>query len=293
MDHQIRLKAFDWLEEMTSIHGDVLPRKILADGFYFKNERITLVGPRGIWKPKTMQLPISITTITDGPYEDKHGADGILDYKFRGTDPFHVDNVGLRIIMENRIPIIYFLSVAKGFYIANWPIYIHSENRRDLSFKVLLDEPEFIDNNVVNESDLARRQYLTSKIKVRLHQRTFREKVLAAYNTKCAFCSLAHKELLDAAHIIPDSEVNGQPIVPNGLSLCKIHHAAYDRNFVGISPDYKLKVRSDVLEEIDGPMLEHGIQRLNNQRIILPKSKNLWPDQERLEVRFQSFKKAI
>ena len=50
-------------------------------------------------------------------------------------------------------------------------------------------------------------------------------------------CKLRHAELLDAAHIIADANDEGLPIVPNGLALCKIHHAAFDKNIIGISPD--------------------------------------------------------
>jgi predicted restriction endonuclease len=55
----------------------------------------------------------------------------------------------------------------------------------------------------------------------------------ASNEQKCAVCSLRHGELLDAAHIIGDGKPDGIPIVPNGLSLCKIHHAAYDTNLLG------------------------------------------------------------
>jgi predicted restriction endonuclease len=37
-----------------------------------------------------------------------------------------------------------------------------------------------------------------------------------------------HEGLLDAAHIVADSE-EGPPAIQNGLSLCKIHHAAFDQ----------------------------------------------------------------
>jgi putative restriction endonuclease len=101
----------------------------------------------------------------------------------------------------------------------------------------------------------------------RLHQGEFRIRVLSAYKEQCAFCRLRHQQLLDAAHIIPDGEDGGEPIVPNGLSLCKIHHAAFDNNIVGLNPDYKIIVREDILEEIDGPMLKYGIQEMHEQKI--------------------------
>lgn len=113
-----------------------------------------------------------------------------------------------------------------------------------------------------------------------------------AYQNHCALCNLRHVELLDAAHIIGDKEDIGDPIIPNGLALCKIHHAAFDNNLIGISPDYKIKVRLDLLEEIDGPMLKYGIQSLNNANLILPSLKKNYPDKERLEIRFFKFLNA-
>ena len=53
-----------------------------------------------------------------------------------------------------------------------------------------------------------------------------------------------HAELLDAAHIVPDAD-EGEPVIPNGLALCKLHHAAFDRYFLGVRPDYVLQVRPD------------------------------------------------
>jgi len=35
LDQKIRLAAFNWLSEQVSIHGDVLPRKLLEEGFVF------------------------------------------------------------------------------------------------------------------------------------------------------------------------------------------------------------------------------------------------------------------
>ncbi|MBK9358459.1 MAG: HNH endonuclease [Bacteroidales bacterium] len=66
-------------------------------------------------------------------------------------------------------------------------------------------------------------------------------------------CNLKHRELLDAAHIIADKDDMGEPIIKNGLALCKIHHAAFDQNILGIDPDYKIKIREDILMETDGP----------------------------------------
>ena len=47
---------------------------------------------------------------------------------------------------------------------------------------------------------------------------------------------------------------------------------------------------NQVLKEIDGPMLQHGLQELHNHQLIVPARKKDWPDPERLEIRFKEFK---
>lgn len=74
---------------------------------------------------------------------------------------------------------------------------------------------------------------------------------------------------IDAAHIIPDHDEAGIAAVRNGMSLCKIHHAAYDCNILGIRPDLFVEIRSDLLHEIDGPMLQHGLQERHGQRLMV------------------------
>jgi putative restriction endonuclease len=61
---------------------------------------------------------------------------------------------------------------------------------------------------------------------------------------------------------------------------------------IGISPDYVIEVRKDILEEHDGPMLQHGLQGLNERKIILPRDVRDLPDKSLLGIRFQRFKNA-
>lgn len=298
IDYEIRLAAFKWLNEQETVHGDVLPRILLEKGFLYKNHKVTLLGPKGIWKPKMMEYPISITTIVDGPYNDSFTKDGFLKYSYRGTNPNHTDNIGLREVLKQKLPLIYFFALEKGRYLVTKPVFIIGDNIKDLFFNVALDDEIVLYKNELKELMVSeeaeiygRRAYITASIKLRLHQRSFRERVLKAYNNQCALCMLRHIELLDAAHIMPDREEKGIPIVNNGLSLCKIHHSAFDTFIIGINPDYKIKVRNDILCEADGPMLKHGIQSLEGQKIILPSSSKNWPDRERLDYRYQLFLK--
>ncbi len=296
-DLNIRLFAFDWLKDQIEIHSDVLPRELLLDGFSISGERYGLVGPQGIWKPRSMKFPISITTVMGGPYPDIiDPKSGILNYKYRGVNPNHRDNAGLRDLMNNGTPLIFFHNISRGKYVATWPVYIIQDNPNDLSFNVMVDDMAYVNQHIQcdipTDSGYERRAYITATTMIRVHQRGFRERVLRAYRNQCALCKLKHVELLDAAHIIADKEDIGDPIIQNGLSLCKIHHAAFDKYIIGINPDYKVKVRKDILEEVDGPMLKYGLQSLDNNYLILPNHKTDWPDKERLDIRFKGFLKA-
>ncbi len=302
-DAKYRTAAFNWLHEQVAIHGDVLPRDILSAGFSLDGERITLLGPSGIWKPKVMlNYPLSITTTSESHYNDGPEQDGLIRYHYRGDDPKHRDNQLLFNAMRDNIPLIYFLSPVPGRYLAVWPVYIVGDNPASSSVIVAADDERLAIQDVGMAVKLdrvtsggteARREYITSLVRIRLHQRTFRERVIDAYREQCALCRLKHRELLDAAHIIPDSDPMGEPVITNGLSLCKIHHAAFDSNILGIRPDYTVEIRSDILKETDGPMLKHGLQGLHDSGIILPRDNSLKPDRGRLERRYELFRKAV
>ena len=299
IDFQVRLAAFSWLSEQVNSHGDVLPRKLLEQGFEFQGQRISLVAPQGIFKPQVLDLPLSITTAPKGPYDDYFGKDNFLIYSYRGTDPNHRDNVGLRKVFELKRPLVYLHGIEPGKYLATWPVYIIGDNQSNLTFKVAVDDalPAFeytqssISRQVAEVSD-ARHAYLTATVKVRLYQRAFREKVLDAYKSQCSFCRLKHRELLDAAHIIPDNMPEGKSTIENGLSLCKLHHSAYDAFIIGVTPDYILHVREDILEEEDGPVLQHGLKGLHKTKLVLPSLKSHYPSRDALEWRYSRFTRA-
>lgn len=299
IDLQVRIAAFNWLSEQVNSQGDVLPRKLLESGFDFQGQRIPLVAPQGIFKPQILDLPLSITTAPKGPYDDYFGKDNFLIYRYRGTDPNHRDNDGLRKVFELKRPLVYFHGIEPGKYLATYPVYIIGDDPSNLTFKVAVDDAipvyEPAETNFarqVAEVSDARHAYLTSTVKIRLRQRSFREKVLDAYKSQCAFCRLKHRELLDAAHIIPDNLPEGKSTIENGLSLCKLHHAAYDSFLIGVTPDYIIHVREDILEEEDGPVLQHGLKGLHRTKLILPVSKDKYPSKDALDWRYSRFTKA-
>jgi putative restriction endonuclease len=300
-DEAIRLAAFAFVESQLQLHGDTIPRTVLAQGFQFLGRRVPIVGPQGIFKPALLKdIPLSITTVPlvpgrERPYEDELGADGRLTYHYRETHPDHADNRGLRLAMARRTPLIYLFGITPGQYLPAWPVFVVEDDRRTGTFKIEIDTPGSLSTYRADGSSLSaepQRRYVTAIVYARVHQVVFRRRVIEAYREQCAVCRLRHSELLDAAHILPDGHPKGEPVVRNGLALCKLHHAAFDGHILGVRPDLVVEIREDILREKDGPMLQHGLQGFQGGRIDVPGSPNLKPATEFLEERYALFRKA-
>jgi putative restriction endonuclease len=192
--------------------------------------------------------------------------------------------------MEFGLPLVYFVGVRNAAYKAIHPIYVIGDHPELLEFTLGYSRSEI--GRDLSLLTPAERNYAMKETRVRLHQPIFRQQILHAYSSACAVCHLKHSQLLDAARIISDSKPRGEPVVPNGIALCKIHHAAYDRNFIGIRPDREIVINSKILREVDGPMLKYGIQEMHGSRISVPHQPNSRPDPDRLEERFEEFLSA-
>lgn len=295
-DGEIRRAVFEWLTDRRDDHGEVFTRQELSN-YEYKGVRVPLVGPQGIWKPAVCDLPISITTVYGGPYADSASdPSGRLTYAYRRTGPDHRDNRDLRVAMRDRIPLVYFLGLETGGYVAAYPSFVVGDSITTMTFDVQVDDIGTVsmmgELAGVGEGTEARRSYITRTVRQRLHQVDFRERVMRAYLQQCALCHLRHQELLDAAHITPDSHDEGEPVVTNGIALCKLHHAAFDRMFFAIRPDYVIEVRPSILLEHDGPMLVVGLQQIHEKTIYLPRRAAQRPDPARLERRYEEFRRA-
>jgi putative restriction endonuclease len=279
-DILMRMAAFEHVRRLGEIH-DHLTATELKPGFVFQGERIPLINPqRGIFKPQQMRFLLSIKTVFPKPgrkvwYDDQREVhrqifegDETVDYAFMGNDPDASDNRWLREAFENRVPIIYFQGIAPGRYQAMLPTFISGWNAVALKARVAFGVS---DQEALEPPENAlERRYALRAVKQRLHQASFREAVITAYNGRCALSGLPEPLLLDAAHIVADkNERFGQPVVPNGIPLSKIHHAAFDAHLIGIDPDYRLHVSERLLGQNDGPMLE-ALKRLNGATIHLP-----------------------
>jgi putative restriction endonuclease len=141
--------------------------------------------------------------------------------------------------------------------------------------------------------DFVERRYALRLVKQRLHQASFRDNVLAAYDHRCAISNLPDDHLLDAAHIMADAhELLGQPVVANGIALSKIHHAAFDNHLIGIDPDGRVHVSERLLMLHDGPLLEQSLKACAGALIRPPRGKLFRPDRDRLAARFEQFRQV-
>lgn len=295
----IRADAIEWVRARS--HDGTLPLTSDELGEYQLHGRsIPLKGQQGIWNPGGFTAALSIrTTYTPpdsiAPYPDKIGSDGLVRYSWYQKNGKHGFNVAVRQAMLQRVPMIWFFGIAENpaTFSVMAPVYVLAEEPDDRRWVLGFTEddlpaPVVQDVSIMEES---LKRYLQVQTRVRLHQPVFRSTVLTAYESHCAVCNLAHPQLLDAAHIVPDRDDLGIAAVVNGMSLCKIHHAAFDNYFLGIRPDYVIEIRADLLDEIDGPMLRHGLQDLHLKKLMkLPKNRAQLPRPDLLENAYRRFR---
>lgn len=194
--------------------------------------------------------------------------------------------------MHDRVPLIWFWGVGVALYKPIFPIYLIDEEAAAQQFVVATDGLQHLEATGSQVEEVLRR-YLRGETIRRLHQPVFRSMVMRAYQHQCCVCRLRHGALLDAAHIVEDRHELGHAAVRNGLALCKIHHAAYDAGILGVTPKLQVRIRSDILLETDGPLLEYGLKSLHGQSLrFVPKSRREAPDPDLLEIHYQRFRSA-
>jgi putative restriction endonuclease len=290
VERALRQAIMKWVRERAEANGGFLHRQELLD-YRIGDRGLALIDfSRGIRNPADFSSTLSIVSAPNGPYDDTESDDGLLHYAYRKGDPWTGDNRKLREAMTTGQPLILFRKEVANYYTPVMPVYVVDDYPEERSFIIALDEAFRFMGDV---RDLAepQRAYALRLAKQRLHQPAFRTRVLLAYDTRCAVCTLRHGSLLDAAHIVPDGNDDppGLPTTPNGLALCKIHHAAYDQNMLGVSADYRVAINRELLDEVDGPMLRHGLQEMHGRALTLPARRADRPDRERLAWRWERF----
>jgi len=293
LDDDIRASCFAALDVLCAKHGPELPYAGGLDaGFAFRGRRVPFLNyQKGIYRAAVQRgdAALSVNTSFKSPYDDSETPDGFL-YAYRAGDVDQPDNRALRAAFATRAPLVYFVGTRPGMYRPEWPIFVTRDD--PLSRMVTLTPGRMIgpydEREPVLPGDEIERRYAVRETRVRLHQARFRARVLPAYSNQCTICRLKEARLLDAAHIVPDTQLAGEPTVSNGLSLCSIHHRAFDEDLVGVSPDYEVRVHPRLLDDDDGPMLEL-LKDAHATRIVLPRASKQRPNRELLALRFERF----
>jgi len=123
-------------------------------------------------------------------------------------------------------------------------------------------------------------------VKVRVNQSFFRSAILTSYNTKCCITGLNIPELLIASHIKPwkdDAENRTNP--QNGLCLNALHDKAFDKGFITVTTDYKVKVS----KHFDGFQPQNNIEDffLNYEGFAIALPEKFYPKKEFLEYHYE------
>ena len=95
----------------------------------------------------------------------------------------------------------------------------------------------------INISDIPIGKEREAIIKQRVNQSFFRSTILSSYNLKCCITGLSIPELLVSSHIVPWSKDEKNRLNPhNGLCLNSIHDKAFDKGFITVTSEFRIKV---------------------------------------------------
>jgi putative restriction endonuclease len=295
-DDDLRSSCFASLDVLGATYGGDVPyRDGLDGGFPFPGSRVPFLSTqKGIFRAAAQRGPaaLAIQTSFNSPYDDQAIDDGFR-YAYRAGPIDQPDNRALRAAFELEVPLVHFVATRPGWYRPDYPCFVLADDQAARS--VIVSPGRMVgpvdEREPVPIEDPIERRYAVRETRVRLHQARFRGRVLVAYSSSCSICRLRETRLLDAAHIVGDAQPTGEPLVSNGLSLCSIHHRAFDQDLVGVSPDYEVHVSRWLLEDDDGPMLDL-LKRSHRKPIVVPQRRAWRPDRDQLAARFERFAAA-
>lgn len=296
-DRGIRHQALLGVKRLWRRHGDAVPWSAIQKGFRYEDEKIPFFSTfEGVYKPRQLQVgALSVRSTLASQYEDERVADDRVWYDY---SPKPERNRWLRECQQYQLPLLYFLQVKPKpgvEYLVFAPVEVLEDDPSrqrfllDLSPSGLVDgSTEIYEAQPVPETihRVFERRYGTTETRTRLFQAHFRREVLGAYGRRCAMCRLGESPVLDGAHLVPDSEELGEPQVSNGLALCALHHRAFDRDLVGVNPDFEIRVFWERLERPDEEPTE-VLTQFDGESLEVPEDPRHRPDHEMVSYRWE------
>jgi hypothetical protein len=173
------------------------------------------------------------------------------------------------------------------------PVQLSNMEVKGLSFGYKLDEGKFQElldlagkitdfhGGVELPESTADLESILQEVKRRLGQSDFRAALVEAYGGKCAVTGCDAVFALEAAHIVPHSNIESND-PRNGLLLRADIHTLFDRHLLGINPDTKkIAIAPQLLETYYG--------KLNEKELTIPNDTKLHPKHESLKHRWTQF----
>jgi putative restriction endonuclease len=163
----------------------------------------------------------------------------------------------------------------------------------------LLDDVELL--ALVNQSDTLNTQNLDGEVDFPeghltiTHTRykrdpRFKTIVYDAYDNRCAMCGI-QLELIEAAHIVPHSHEKGTDEIGNGISLCALHHTAYDRSLIFFDEQFNILINDSKMEYLQKVGLDSGFRKFQTlafDKVQLPTNHTLRPNIENIKLANQA-----
>jgi putative restriction endonuclease len=168
--------------------------------------------------------------------------------------------------------------------------YIPQNGRKVYEFKIqklqfenpeiILKEQEELVNEAISSEPVLTQMRDTKQTyrKIKVRSAAFKTKIKELYEDSCAVCGIrrynkAQNPEVEAAHIYP-VEKDGTDDLRNGLSLCKLHHWAFDGGLFVIEDNFEIKVLPEILNDQN----YEEIYRFDGKKINLPKNKEIIPN---------------
>lgn len=161
----------------------------------------------------------------------------------------------------------------------------------EAAYRQLREHPELIDKLaqqiLTNRFPESVQRILANQLGLDFVDRTknrdphFRDIILRAYHSRCAFCGYDLRldgalVGIEAAHIHWKA-YGGPCVVHNGLALCSLHHDAFDMGAFGLDENLTIRISAGVSRS---PVIDNLFWQRNGQLLHLPHDESLWPAEQ-------------
>lgn len=297
---------FQWFMDHSGTIGKQLKRTDLP----FPDESFTPYAQRGIHVPSGQTYAANITSKIGSIYSDTDSPlielpDGTWSLVYsahrnnQGNETYSRWNDCLMANLRDGVPVGVYLQVSPGsseyyrylayveYYRAELDVFmlrgpVTAQNAKVFESPTKQDIEDSGAGTPTAEELLSEvRSYERVKTAVRKGQERFRQRLLEAYDGKCAITDCDIPDVLQAAHII-DYRGLGTNVINNGMLLRADIHLLYDRGLLSIDPEG--------LRVITGSRLKgSSYQDLNEQLLRVPDQVEYAPNREYLAVKHREF----